>query len=357
MISGALLKIADQVHRIRRRKRLARTLISDSRFPLRAGRWIIGPQFSRHASVQSLPPPLDSVKQWGGWRRGTWLKRARDLLTDIVPPWGVQREDRGSSVCSCDVVLINRMKRPVGFDLLAGKVVREAASDERERLRQAHSRISALYPCVPFEVDEVHGLVIEPMLKGHAFHAATAIERARALELFLHALVAADPEDAPQAASDKWRRHSHDLIRVWVGDGPDGDAVLAGVDAIVAKAKWCWTHGDLFAENIIVTSSGPIVIDYDKADVAPAFTEVMTLAVFEARNLRSSILEGLLWGEHGERLMVLGALAQTPSTPSDKRALFFAWLGWKTTLEDFDEINLRRYVEAAEKAINDSDRS
>lgn len=349
-------KIADQVRRITRRKELARALITKGDFPVRQGRWVIGPQFSRHASVKALPAPLDSVKQWGGWRKGSALKLLRGLLVDILPPRRAHRERPSDFAYACDVVLINRLKKAVGFDLSASKVVRQASPEECIAHARAHFQVSQIYPCVPFHIDKERGFIIEPMIAGHPFHAASDSERDRAVELFLQRLCAAPAEQPGRDETNRWRQTCHEMIRRWIGEVSRQTAVLEIVDAVIDAAKWSWAHGDLFAENIIVTSDGPIVIDYDKAGIAPSFTEIMTLAIFEARNLRPAPLECLFSGRYDAELAALGAKVGHPDAADQARGLFFAWLGWKTSLEDFGELNVMRYIDAAEGAIDDDAR-
>jgi hypothetical protein len=108
-----------------------------------------------------------------------------------------------------------------------------------------------------------------------------------------------------------------------------------------------------FGENIIINSTGrPIIIDIDKAGIAPTFTDIMTLFVFEARTLRFDLMDKFFRGDYDAELNKLGLPLETDKNNNVKLAVFITWLGWKMTTERFAEINLTRFFNVLTKYID-----
>lgn len=351
-VRGVFSRIVAASVSIARSKRLAAEVIAKSAVPLRSGAWKVGRHFSRHDSVAQLPPPLNLVKQWGHWRRGERLKASMRLLEAAIPPWRSMRTTAGDPQYEADVLLINRLGQPVGFDLQRGSVVRTCSREEAEQLERKRLELAPIYDCVSFEAHDTAPYIIEPFVRGVSFGVAPVEEREAAVRGFLDGLMSAPAQVLPAADAQEWRMSTAEILPRFQLTESVCSAISDSAARLVSEARCSWVHGDLHGDNIVMRSGSPVVIDYQTAEVAPSFTDIMTLFVFEARSQRPRFLTALARGEYDAALRALGCDIREPH---DRLAIFVSWLGWKATRERFSRINVERFVGLAKEHILDAE--
>lgn len=339
-----LKRIVDHWRTIARKKRLAAEIIGRSYLPVKSGFWRIHPEFSRSFSVPRLPPPLDGVKKWGRWRNGKVLKSFVRLSEILIYPWLAYATRPAGAEFAADVVLVNRLFEPVAFDLSAKKVIRHMTKQGVREFETGVSHLSKMYSCPPFQIDHDTGYVIEDMISGSAFSVASASQRVASVTQFLNGLQAAQSMAIDEQAIFNWRTASDDLLLQLPVDRVLHKKIIESLNEIILKAKTSWVHGDLFGDNIIIDANKKaFVIDYDKSGVAPSFTDVMTLLVFEARTLRSDLMDTFFDGRFDQEFAGLGCALAGDDALAKKVSAFVAWLGWKLTTEEFSAINMSRF--------------
>lgn len=344
----ALNSIAANLTRIRTRKAMARRAIAGGLLPLRAGRWRLGSSFSVHSALASLPPPLDAAKQWGGWRSGGLLKQAMALAEKAVPPWTVRvaaPPTPAAPALACDVVLINRLGEPVGFDTDESQVVRLIGDAELDAITISAERLGAAYACVAPRRVPGTGYTTEPLIAGRNFAQAGPDERLAMVHQFWAGLVRQPAASLSPECLAAWTRSAREVIASRGHDQDMQSQLQTGMDELIARAKVCFTHGDLFADNIIVAADGPILIDIDKAGLAPAFTDVVTLLLFESRTLRDDLARAYFAGRFDEHLKRLGCTLSTVDSGLERLVQIYGWLSWKLTTETLSPLNIARLLE------------
>jgi len=346
-------RIFSNLNNIFRKKRLAAKMLLVKEFPVRAGFWLIKPEFSRRVTIHKLPPPLDKAKQWGGWRNGRVLKVLMSVAEYLIFPWFVWVRGDKQGKFYADIVLINRLREPVGFDLNDKRVIRKLSNNEIDTLLINASKISDIYSLTEFEVDHESGYVIENMIAGTAFSYSSSINRLFSVNKFIEGLKMVESDILSDAVMMSWKDASYSLLPRLNMEEKAKVEVEKNIINICTSAKKSWVHGDLFGENIIINSTGrPIIIDIDKAGIAPTFTDIMTLFVFEARTLRFDLMDKFFRGDYDAELNKLGLPLETDKNNNVKLAVFITWLGWKMTTERFAEINLTRFFNVLTKYID-----
>jgi Phosphotransferase enzyme family len=344
-------KAMDNWRRIYLKKRIAKKIISECAFPVRSGLWVIGPEFSRNHDVRRLPPPLDTVKSWGDWRKGKILKALVHFSEVLIYPWITRASGPAKGKFVADVVLINRLNDLVGFDLAENKVIKSMTSHQIKHLETGVLHLTKIYTCVPFQINHETGYVFEDMISGCAFSVVSDEMRIKSVARFLDGLLLAPSLALDMDAICSWQT----ACRVLLPQIPCSDLPLSKIEKyigdIILNAKTSWVHGDLFGENIIVTDTGEVVIDYDKSGIAPTFTDIMTLFVFEARTLRYDLMDTFFNGGFDQEFDIMGCRLNGDESLFQKVAMFITWLGWKTTTEDFSSINIRRFFDVLEKYL------
>ena len=337
-----------------RKKRISSSILRDDNFPVRSGKWFIGSEFSRHIAIKKLPPPLDTVKQWGGWRTGRVLKFFVNISEISIFPWFVNVSSDKSYEFFADVILVNRLHEPVGFDLKEKKVIRIMSVDEAHKHTESVSHLSKFYNCAAYHIDQSSGFVIEEMVDGISFSRSSIKNRTESVSKLFIGLDKADNTTLSDGSMHHWSEKCQQLISRLNSYGIDVKKVAFKLDDIFIQAKISWTHGDLFGENIIINNErGPILIDYDKYGVAPSFTEMMTLFVFEARTQQKDLINSFFKGHYDKEFLNLGISFSHHDVLENKIALFISWLGWKLTTEEFSEINLERFFDVISPYINE----
>jgi hypothetical protein len=254
--------------------------------------------------------------------------------------WSAGTASEASSFAA-DVILINKKNEPVAFDLSAGLIAR--ISDDRalralfERLRN----LSAFYRCVWPTRRE--GLIVENLLKGIALASASHSQRTACAYEILEAIARA-PVAPSGSELTGWLELSHDTLRHLPAPIAQDEIVREQVRSICSAARWSWTHGDLTGENIILTDDGPQMIDFDKARIAPAFTDSLILFVMEARMRRYDLFLRFIAGDFDTQLSKLSCFVDgTPTSPS-RIAAFVATIGWLRICEPTATNEVKSYV-------------
>ena len=336
-------KIFINVSSIAKKKKVAAQFLKSGTFPLEGGLWVIGSEFSRKSAVKQLPPPLDTVKQWGGWRKNDILKYAVNCVEILTYPWFAWVPFDGKVDVRADVLLINRLMEPVGFDLKKRLVIRIHSTLNQNFLKQVYTSISGIYPCLESSYDSEIGYAVEELISGRSFTSSSDINRLKTFDLLISGLSKAPEVAKNEKACLDWLFMARGLIaRLPVSLRSN---VEAEVICICNRAKFSWVHGDLFGENIIISDEKTMVIDYDKAGIAPSFTDIMTLVVFEARSLNLDLADRFFSGKYNDDFKKMGVLIDKRKQVTVGIAIFIAWLGWKQTTEEFSEVNVARFFE------------
>ena len=346
LINEIYNKIVSNCRGIIYKKKLASKIITRGSFPLRPGLWIIGPDFSRNIAVKKLPPPLDKVKQWGGWRSDKILKVFVRLSRLLIYPWVAYTSKQSVSKYVADVVLLNRLNETVGFDL---KVIKPISHHQLRVIETSVLHLSKIYTCVSFQVDYKAGYIFENMISGSVFSVVSDEVRSSCVNGFFEGLQVSTPMELDSESVDRWHTACHELLPQIPCAELFHHNIIKHIDEIITDSKRSWIHGDLFGENIIVTTDGAVVIDYDKACIAPTFTDIMTLFVFEARTLRFDLMDNFFKGEFDQEFADIVCQFDGDDTFIKKVAIFISWLGWKTTTEKFSSINMSRFLDVLER--------
>jgi thiamine kinase-like enzyme len=334
------------------KKRLAAEIIAKGNFPIRTGLWFVGPEFSRNYAVPKLPSPLDGVKRWGGWRKGKILKLFVRLFEVLIYPWITYASRPQNAQFVADVVLVNRLHEPIGFDLKEHKVIKSMSIRQIRLLETCVSHLDKIYLCVPFQADHESGYTFEDMISGSVFSVTSEEVRIDCVQHFFEGLRSATSLVLDSEAIDRWHTACRELLSQNSDSNLEHYKIIKYVDELIVKAKTTWVHGDLFGENIIVTSEGAVLIDYDKSGIAPTFTDIMTLFVFEARTLRFDLMDIFFQGGFDKEFISLGCQLDGEDVFLQRVSIFISWLGWKMTTEDFSLINMKRFLEVLERYFN-----
>lgn len=322
---------------IARGKTRAADVLSQSPFPLRRGTWALGWHFSRHSSLAKLPPPLDLTKQWGGWGGGPVLRTLVRMMGVLLPPWQAKRTVGSNAPFESDVLLVNRLGQPIGFDLRRSVVVRLSTYDETDQLKEKYSHLAQIYNCVPFEIIEPGPYIVEPFIRGESFGRAPAASRQAVVRGFLDSLLAAPRQPPPVPAASHWEVMTDQLISEFELSPAASVAVRASLATLLTHAKYSWVHGDMFCENIIVRDGLATLIDYyETAQIGPCFTDIMKLFITEARANRPELLKSFGNGMLDDDFRSMGCPI---GDPVDRLAIFVAWLGWIESRGTYSALN------------------
>lgn len=193
-----------------------------------------------------------------------------------------------------------------------GRWSREAILDEHAFLQELHEEELPVVPPLDLgtgsTLGEIDGILYTAFRKvrGRVLDELDAELRRRIGRTLgrVHAVGAA--RDAPHRPRFEVTRYIHEPLEVLLGGGfvPDGfasryrDVALRIAEAVaqpLAAAPAQRIHGDLHLGNLIWTSEGPVLVDFDDFLVGPPVQDLWLLArgdTEEARRAREDILEG-----------------------------------------------------------------
>jgi thiamine kinase-like enzyme len=189
-----------------------------------------------------------------------------------------------------------------------------------------------------FDFDK--NLLCEDLLLGLPFTKISITEQVSITKKLLIRLTSSPDNDLPLQDFDKWFENFDVLLK----SKSSNKEICFDFDILeqFRTVKSTWIHGDLFGENMVVQAGlSEVLIDFDKVEVAPAFTELFTLFIFEARSQRPALLEAFFDGCFDEYFNHLGL--NISNSLENKYAMFLAWLSWKQVKEEFEDINIVRF--------------
>lgn len=338
-----LHKALAKVREMAVKKRVAASTIRHQLLPVRAGLWLIGSEFSRHSRVGSLPEPLSSAKQPGGWPASRYYAPLMRVAAWISPPWFSVFRGTASNVAA-DVVLVNKAHEPVGFDLVRRLVLRRGTQAEVAQRSARHAKLHQTYRCASVSFDQNLGLMVEPLVPGRGLAVCTGEDRATCIAQIFAQLAAAPVAPVPAETVSRWGELAGQTAPLLDLPETVRTDVARRVSDLIGRAKRCWIHGDLSGDNIVVQDRAFTVIDLDTVVAGPAFADIMTLSFAEARLRRCDFLDRLLTGMYDDQLMALGCDISPGERDASYTALFVAWLAWCRVSGDFPEKDLGRFI-------------